>query len=61
MKSPTNIFLLLLTDDVFTDNMRFYSFFAHNQGVQGPKGQKGEPYVLPPDIASQYRVCAQPL
>jgi len=34
----------------------FYYLFGHLQGVQGPKGQKGEPYILPPDIASRYRV-----
>ncbi|KAI6078684.1 Collagen alpha-2(IV) chain [Aix galericulata] len=28
---------------------------VEKEGVQGPKGQKGEPYILPPDIASQYR------
>lgn len=41
---------------VYDTKAYFCYFFGPFQGVQGPKGQKGEPYVLPPDIASRYRV-----
>lgn len=31
-------------------------YFLSMQGNQGPKGQKGEPFVLTPTLAIQYRV-----
>lgn len=33
-----------------------FGFSGHLQGVQGPKGQKGEPYIVAPEIISRHRV-----
>lgn len=54
------LFISLLAVNIYDMKLRVcFGFSGHLQGVQGPKGQKGEPYIIAPEIISQYRVCLQ--
>lgn len=59
----TNRYFTLSCLHVNADGVRayivFWFIFGHLQGVQGPKGQKGEPYIVAPEIIRQYRVRLQ--